>query len=113
MRAKHLTYQRECRSFSIYILELEHLIISPIYTRTCYHGRTKIYTGITPVLCSDTRNITQRLVRLDRTNLGRPLGIPHFCLHLKLLRRSKLVCKLHEHVILTDDQDKFVQPCPG
>ena len=70
------------------------VINSPIYTRTSYHGRTKIYTGITPMLCSDTRTITQRLVRFYRTNLGRPLAIPHFCSHLKSIERSKLVCRL-------------------
>ena len=46
------------------------------------------------MLCSDTRTITQCLVHFDGTNLVRPLAMPHFCLHLKSLRRSKLVCRL-------------------
>ena len=41
------------------------------------------------MLCLETKTMTQRLLPLDRTNLGRPLAIPHFCLDLKLLERSK------------------------
>ena len=64
--------------------------------------------------CSDTKTFTQNLVRFDRTNLGRPLPIPHFCLELKLIDRSKLVLiYTNQHVILTGGQDKFVQPCLG
>ena len=59
--------------------------ISPIYTRTSYHGRTKIYTGITPMLCSDTKTMTRGLV----VPFGRPLAIPHFCLDPELTERSK------------------------
>ena len=57
--------------------------ISPIYTRTSYHGGTKIYAVITPMLCSDTGTMIQHLVRFGRTNLGRQLAILHFCLDLK------------------------------
>ena len=40
-------------------VENENVVnMSPIYTRTSYHGRTKIYTGITPMLCSDTKTMT-------------------------------------------------------
>ena len=64
-------------------------VYSPIYTRTSDHKTTKIYTGITPMLCLDTKTMTKRFVPFGRTNLGRTLAIPHFCLNLKLIERSK------------------------
>ena len=53
------------------------------------------------MLCLDTKTMTQHLARFDRTNLGRQLAIPHFCLDLKLA------------TILTGGQGKIVQRCPG
>ena len=50
--------------------------------------------SITETLCSDPKTITQRLVGFGRTILGRPLAIPHFCLDLKSIELSKLVCGL-------------------
>ena len=41
------------------------------------------------MLHSDTKTMTQHLAHFDRINLGRPLAIPHFCLDLKLIERSK------------------------
>ena len=54
------------------LVHLDH--ISPIYTLKSYHSRTKIYTGITPMPCLDTKTMTQHLAPFDRINLGHPLA---------------------------------------
>ena len=84
---------------------LNYVHISPIYTLTSYHSHNKIYTGITPTLCLDTKNITQHLARFNQINLGRPLVIPHFCLALKLIKRSKCYFNWWP--------SQFLQRCPG